>query len=340
MKKKKIAVIVCVILAVAVAAVALIPVLSEEKVPEGMVRVWLAESCESSKVGTKFVYEYDEEGNLTSEIKYIDGEVDYRFNYDKNGNCIQEIYYIDGEIHQQTDFTYDEKGSLIKEAYSFSGDDNWENEYFYDEKGLRVKSTSTQPGVSGAGLYKYNDEGRLVLSYSEDGAYKTEYTYDDKGNLIKQTDFSDGKEACHYEYKYDGKNRVIEKNSFDGTDYYNCYIYVYDDADRIISEKKYSCSVGENAVGEPYYQVVNKYDEKGLKLSMEETDSYNTYVTEFVYDEEGRLTEINHTDSALGNSECRYISVIVTPEQAEKIRITQKMIYDELVYDDEIIIEE
>lgn len=343
MKKKKIVIILCAIFIVAVAAAAFIPMLSKnDEATSDTVKVWLVESCENSKYGTETAFEYDEEGNLVSVAEYTDGELNYRFNFDVKGNCIQEIYYIDGEIHQQTDFTYDEKGSLIKEAYTFSNDDDWENEYFYDEKGLRVKSTSTQPGVSSAGLYEYNDEGKLLLRYSEDGAYKIEYTYDDKGNHIKRTDFSDGKETERYEYKYDEQNRVIEKDWFstDTPETYNCYTYEYDEASRIISAKSYSCFVGENATGEPYYQVVNKYDEKGLKLSMEETDSYNTYVTEFVYDEEGRLTEINHTDSALGNSECRYISVIITPEQAEKIRITQKMIYDELVYDDEIIIEE
>lgn len=337
MKKTKIIIAVVAVLVVAVIAAVAVPLLMEEKVPEGMVKVWLVESAET-KNGVGYTYEYDEQGNLTAEIK----SNSYKFSYDKNGKLIQEAYFtfIDN-IQQQIDYVYDDSGRLVKEIYTYDDGRSWESEYFYDENGLKLKATSTNPNADGVTFFEYDSEGRLILSRLEDGSeWKTEYTYDDKGNLIKQTDFSDGKEVYRNEYKYDEKNRVIEKNSIHVTDYYDCYIYGYDEADRIISEKKYSCSVGEEAVGEPYYQIVNKYDEKGLKLSMEETDSYDTYVTDFIYNKEGRLTKIKHTDSALGNSKCKYTSVIVTPEQAEKIKTSQKMIYDELVYDDVIIIEQ
>lgn len=337
MKKSKIIIAVVAVLVVAVIAAVAVPLLVEEKVPEGMVKVWLVESAET-KNGVGYTYEYDEQGNLTAEIK----SNSYKFSYDEDGNRIQEAYFtfIDN-IQQQIDYIYDDNGKLIKEINTFDDGRNWAVEHIYDESGLLIKTTGTQPNVKGATLYEYNSDGKLILRYVEgDAEDKTEYTYDEKGNLIKQTDFSGGKEVYRNEYKYDEKNRVIEKNSIYGTDYYDCYIYGYDEADRIISEKKYSCSVGEEAVGEPYYQVVNKYDEKGLKLSMEETDSYDTYVTDFVYNKEGRLTKIKRIDSALGNSKCKYTSVIVTPEQAEKIKTSQKMIYDELVYDNVIIIEQ
>lgn len=274
MKKSKIIIAVVAVIVVAAIAAVAVPLLMEEKVPEGMVKVWLVESVET-KNGVGYTYEYDEQGNLTAEIK----SNSYKFSYDKDGTCIQEAYFtfIDN-IQQQNDYIYDNDGNIIQKTYTFDDGRKWEFEYVYDENGLRIKGTSTQPGIGGTTLYEYNSDGKLILSYKEDDAEdKTEYTYDEDG--------------------------------------------------RVVNEKQYSSAYGEDYNEYPYYEKINKYDENGRKLSMKEN---GTVLTEFVYNKEGKLIKIKRDGKDLDDIKCKSTYVIVTPEQAEKIKAKQTEIINDL----------
>lgn len=334
MKKSKIIIAVVAVLVVAViAAVVVIPKLI---VPEGMVKVWLIESSKDSS-GYGEVYEYDEEGNLTSILKYRSGELDYRLNYDKNGNVIEEIYYSDEEVRQLTEFEFDSDGKLLGENWTMDGEWWATVEYIYDEKGVLVEEKNAhQNGDEGTKRYVYDDKGRLIEKHDSDDGLIYSCAYDERGNLIKEVSFSEGKEWLRCEYKYDEKNQITEKAVFgDGTTDRRD-TFEYDAEGRIINKKKYSFYEGEHV----FYEKINEYDEDGRKLSMKEIDDDGTSLTSFVYDKKGRLSKIDFPrDSGFDDVKCKYTYVIVTPEQAEKLEAEQKKIYDELVYDDETIID-
>ncbi len=334
MKKSKIIIAVVAVLVVAVIAAAVI--VPKLIVPEGMVKVWLVESCRD-RTRTGKVYEYDEEGNLTSILNYKSGELDYRLNYDKNGNVIEEIYYSDEEVSQLTEFEFDSDGKLLGENWTLDGEWWATAEYVYDEKGVLVEEKyARQNGAEGTTRYVYDDKGRLIEKHdNEDGLYYS-CDYDESGNLVKEVYFTEGKEDYRYEYKYDEKNQITEKATFEDGTIDQRDTFEYDAEGRIINEKKYSFYEGEHV----HYEKINEYDENGRKLSMKEDDDVCTFLTSFVYDKKGRLSKIDFPrDSGLDVKKCKYTYVIVTPEQAEKLEAEQKKIYDELVYDDEIIID-
>ena len=336
MKKSKIIIAVVAVLVVAVIAAVAVPLLMEERVPEGMVKVWLVESCRD-RTRTGKVYEYDEEGNLTSILNYKSGELDYRLNYDKNGNVIEEIYYSDEEVRQLTEFEFDSDGKLLGENWTMDGEWWATVEYIYDEKGVLVEEKyAHQNDGESTQRYVYDDKGRLIEKHdSDDGLYYS-CDYDESGNLVKEVHFTEGKEDYRYEYKYDEKNQITEKATFEYGTIDQRDTFEYDAEGRIINEKNHSFYEGEHA----YYEKINEYDEDGRKLSMKESNEDGTSLTSFVYDKKGRLSKIDFPrDSRLDDIKCKYTYVIVTPEQAEKLEAEQKKIYDELVYDDETIID-
>jgi len=336
MKKSKIIIAVVAVLVVAVIAAVAVPLLMEEKVPEGMVKVWLVESSKD-KNGTGEAYEYDEEGNLTAVLRYVEKDLDYRFNYDKNGNIIQEIYYYsDGGIQQLTEFEFDSDGKLLGETWTLKGELWATVECVYDENGVLIERKGVQEGVEGSARFMYDDKGRLIEKHdNEDGLYYS-CDYDESGNLVKEVHFTEGKEDHRYEYKYDEKNQITEKATFEDGTIDQRDTFEYDAEGRIINKKKYSFYEGEHV----YYEKINEYDENGRKLSMKEINEDGTSLTSFVYDKKGRLSKIDlPRDSGLDDIKCKYTYVIVTPEQAEKLEAEQNKIYDELVYDDETIID-
>ncbi len=140
-------------------------------------------------------YEYDENGNLLSEITYYDEILRSTITctYDDNGNMATYQSIRDGEIAQDKTFFYDEQGNLIRtESYERGIDLTTEPEplrlivvtYQYDENGnLLEKDTRDEEGRGSTIRWTYDDSGNM-LSEELVGSNRTEWTYDEWGNVL------------------------------------------------------------------------------------------------------------------------------------------------------------
>lgn len=131
-------------------------------------------------------YTYDNNGNLTKEIRtYSDGKTDtYSYTYNSNGNVLMQVYTnLDGNVDTYA-YIYDNE-KLEQEICTYSNGYVYTYYYTYDSNGNVTRRGSTKSYKGGG-------------SFKDDTFY---YTYDEEGNLIKQTSGFHGSN----EYQYSGK---------------------------------------------------------------------------------------------------------------------------------------
>ena len=176
------------------------------------------EVCNADDYESITTYRYDEEGRL-EEMRVTSSYENYKIEYDYNENGLLSIEtrYEDGESvtdNTKTLYSYDEQNRLIRvgklwkaiytELYTVTYDsqgnmseriyaDGDSTKYFYDESGVLVKQQSVLSGETKCPfVYTYDENGNLLsyLHEEEPGCkciyYYSEarYTYDIYGNML------------------------------------------------------------------------------------------------------------------------------------------------------------
>ena len=271
--------------------------------PEGEISI---NSIDYSKLGlsAKYIYKYDEKGNLAEEKRYgYDSLLIYKgiYKYDEKDSKIEEnhyYYHSDGKLDRKYIYKYDNKGNKIEESYS----DGWLDPQRidkYDDKGNVIETISCDSyNNCSKSVSKYNDKGKIIErnNYKSDGGldYKHIFKYDIKGNNVEENYYnSDGKLYSQVTYKYDEKGNEIEYALW--KDCYKCpngsmnynrkYVYKYDDGGNMIEKSEYK-SDGNLQPLKGY-----KYDDRGNKI-----EEHNYYYTSdgssngkniYIYDDRG-----------------------------------------------------
>ena len=263
---------------------------------------------------------YDESGrqlSYLSESEY--GSESYAYAYDELGRWkTQEytsVYDYDGDyikIVSTTEYEYDIWGNLSKEVCQSTGDVVTETAYTYDDHGNLLISETLNNAGSSAIYHSYDENDREIKTiFTEDGTIVSvnEYTFDAEGNIIRSVSADgDGTVVSRIEYVYtDG--RCIEETDSYGDDVY-FYAYTYDEAGNVIhieSQTPFGSSItdrvfdgeGREVQCEDSYDggsslQVWTYDEHGLQVKYERTDSDGYYASDvYTYDEDGNiLTDI------------------------------------------------
>ncbi len=168
-------------------------------------------------------YEYRKDGKslLTREF-YTDGVPGKRAEYDEDGNLTRELLYTDGELSAES--TYYRSGG-VREAYLREGDRAWRTEYTTSGESLYVTEISFDEHGRPIEETKRNRSGRMVARrlYAEDGRVEYyEFDYDGSAKLVEITG-ADGAVISratygadvgsfdHKTYIYDENGRVVEE---------------------------------------------------------------------------------------------------------------------------------
>ena len=281
-----------------------------------------------------YTYEYDENGNVTSQRRCISLAADgscskydssgTEYTYDKNGNQTSQRecgeYGSDGSCSKWDrgyEYTYDENGNKTSERYctkyntggtcdeyyySFGGN----NEFTYDENGnMTAKIPCTQVAADG--------------SCSRLGSGST-FEYDEKGNITLEkecygwengacTRYSGGSTA----YDYDENGKVTSKSTCYGSDSSaagKCWGYEYKYEAGSNKTTEFGCSTRK--AGEPCdYSSATEitYDSDGHALSRYDCSSWDAsgctayrWGQEYTYDEDGNQTSYRQCDSWNGTT--------------------------------------
>ena len=235
-------------------------------------------------------HSYSESDNHSSKYTFV-------FNQDSKLSAYIEDVNANGEYVYTTEYTYDENGNLIREKDEVVGS---VTEYSYDDIGNLVVSTSESNNNS------YHSTGRI------------EYQYDENQNMIKSEDVS-------YSIYENGVTELGSDSSFQNkavaaNDHKQIVEYQYDDNGNMTSWHRSIESSNYDANGIVIQQSshdtyeMREYDGDGKLIAYTYLDS-NTGndvtddTSEYLYDEQGRLTEItlngetaaivNYTDAGM-----------------------------------------
>ncbi len=143
-------------------------------------------------------YEYDSNGNLTSEISYFISEFDYHYeySYDENNNVTEMRYYDeDGVMYSNIVYEYNNGKCVSRKEYNRGALED-EHRYFYDSHGDLIRLD----------MVGSNDDG---TDYKD--SYIYEYVYDEKGQLLSETSVYDGRYTTKA-YVYDSYGNIVLKS--------------------------------------------------------------------------------------------------------------------------------
>ncbi len=234
---------------------------------------------------TVYIYTYDENGNMLSEVKTApDGKTyNYHYTYDNNGNLIEMNYSNSSNQTSKDVYTYDDNGVLLQYVNTNLGGRTTTCVYTYDSNGNLIKDVQTSKGsqpdsevIMEIYEYVYDAHGNLVKEIlpAIDGApadYGNVYTYDSKGNLTKIVKVaSDGKTEM-YEYTYDDNSNMVKKEYTNRNNSKDVNEYTYDSEGRVIKEVSYS---SENEDRKTVYDYT--YDENGNLIKSATTNHAGT----------------------------------------------------------------
>ena len=230
----------------------------------------------------KNTYEYDSNGNLLSESKWM-AESGTGANKDKGK-----------EKKAKTEMAYDSYGNVI----SIKDARGYKTNYSYDESHV-FKAESTNP-LNHKTLSKYDVGNGNILSSTDSNGYTVSNIYDSLGRKVKEIMPEDSLNSPtkRTEYKIDGNSPskiiTMEKmNEYDDT--INTY-YFYDGLGRLIQ-----INYGGTIAKDFYYDDSGKIVKESEPYSTPYTESYappklNVNFTNYRYDALGRLTSVTVPD--------------------------------------------
>lgn len=201
---------------------------------------------------------------------------------------------IDGESYFDADFIKRNKiksitGELaVKEIMQPIRSKGLINHYEFDKEGRLVEKLKTFKIRGGridtsAQTFAYNDLDQLIQesTFESSGYSAQRYEYDDSGRVVKQAFFR-GENLSPYQYQLEkGKSLAIKEEAF-------AYVQI----DSLRYKRVYY-----NSNGAPYKEGIVSYNEAGFKVSerMQFLAIERYWEVNFIYDEYGRLEEVNKT---------------------------------------------
>lgn len=256
-----------------------------------------------SEIGsnTKIEYEYDKDGNKTAEIDYdTDGSVLRKYEYDNMGNVVLLYIYTNGSISTKRERVYDDYGNMLSEIYyNADGSIGAKNEYVYDEQGNKLLEKKYAPdvGIDDTIEYTYDEYGNelsetqyLLANYQRPISYISINSYDNQGNRVVWEKYhKEGNIYSKGEYVYNNRgNMILETYIYydtDGNESQKSEI-MYDDQGNEVSNARYTYG-GEDERFEYTYDnkgnmVKEIYYRHGSMVSIWERN----------YDEKGNLLQV------------------------------------------------
>lgn len=182
----------------------------------------------------KYIFDYDSQGNLTEENKFLIGILVYKdiYKYDNKGKKLEKNKYnSDGSLISKWTYNYDDKGNIKEENYYKPPDgseytlDEFKETYRYDNKGNIIEQITyrTDGGINKKMTFQYDDKGNLIEKNWFDLDNRVIQTlinkYDENGNILEEDksflDVRMSPEHRIYQYKgYDEKNNWLKKITF------------------------------------------------------------------------------------------------------------------------------
>ena len=207
-----------------------------------------------------FVYEYDEHGNMTSEIQYLDGEEFLRrtYTFDEHNRLVKEELVYNGTLSQggYWVYEYDLADLVISKTH-------------YDAKGKRTAQIT----------YEYDTQGRWICQRSASSVITR--AYDENGNYVEiERGASDSKVWRHQEMIFDENGNVLREVTYKDGEVYAEYLHEYNEDGNEVGQQAYvdgalvSAWKYEYRDGKLYRTVV--YDGSG-KITGIETYEYNEF---------------------------------------------------------------
>lgn len=270
-----------------------------------------------SRPGTgKTAYTYDDGGNLSSITDVLGNTISYE--YDREGRLItttqpdgavsKNRYDAFGRLSETTDY------NGITTKYTYDREDRIETtekageviRYRYDTYGRITRITSRDSQIT----YTYNRQGQLAEKAYENGQ-TISYGYDRYGRKNEITVTSGGEEIQHTACEYDKSGRVIRVTGKNGGAVEYTYdangnrktaiyadghitTYSYDEMNWLKEQK----TVDKTGVVVALYTY--SIGRGGLRTRVEEKGAAGHIVTEYGYDDAGRL--IKEQVSSVGST--------------------------------------
>ena len=223
----------------------------------------------------------------------IDREQEYT--YDEFGNLSKEVYYLDGKVWWTKTFEYNEHGDVIKETTDKSNSDYDDYDYYlyeYDDNGNMIwkqRQEDYKNKVIQTDIWKYDSNNNMIEHYAEDAFEwngKEIYTYDDNGNVIEEVVYDYQGYLYTTTYKYE--NNILTKHvvNYSNGDWVE-YTYNYNEKEQLVSVIRTSNKMGENDIYGHTGKTEYEYHENGVLAKVLEY-SYLEALNGFTeYDEAG-----------------------------------------------------
>ena len=255
--------------------------------------------------GTTHNYSYNYLGMLTDESWTKNGNTsgEISYNYDGFGQLVSKTAGNKAET-----FKYDLLGNVVE-----SNGENGKTNYFYDDLG-RLKTEKTDSGIVKKYAYDYNnnrtsfkvytnfgdlqqdlsyvyDNLNRITSIKEGNSTVASYTYNDNGNLLSENNV-----AVKNDFVYNRAGMVLSKTvkNSAGTELKN-YTYTYNLDGNVASYNGLNYTYDDNnrlsAVAEGTSNKGYTFDNRGNRLSLNETGADVSDTVNYVYDTNNRILE-------------------------------------------------
>jgi|GEM_PF-788728 len=261
----------------------------------------------------QFFYRYDNallsctnaKGRLCAVQKGTQDDANYQYN--SNGALATENKYIDG-LKYATSYTYDYQGNILTITYP----DNSVVRYTYNKAGLPEKIEKADGGGAFSDVianFDYSPIGQVTLQQGGNGTLSTTKTYaaDQLYRLVNQKVINSHQLTLQdLTYIYDQTGNIVRVIDAANTKTRKTVDYTYDDLNRlktasstnVVSGKPYSQFFTYDPLGNILFQSRNVYSYSGANpQAVTRISNQVSHVQDFSYDANGNL--INKTTTAI-----------------------------------------
>ncbi len=254
--------------------------------------------------GYKNAYkEFDENGNVTKEIYFRQGDINqelsYKYDHNQQKTKYENYDASNDEVSFRQIIDYDDDGKKIKEE-RYNGSEHFEINYNYDNQGNLTEILKKKREKSGASVtYEleekriYNRDGNTVtievLTPDDILLKKIINKHDDQGNLIEFNEYDENDNRLKkISYEYNDENQKIKEVKHQRGNFIYEKQYQYNNQNNVAEIQT------EEPKGEVYISKVFDYDDNNnlIKEMRYEprADKYSKKI--FSYDEDNLLQEV------------------------------------------------
>lgn len=257
-----------------------------------------------AKDGYKNAYkEFDENGNVTKEIYFRQGDINqelsYKYDHNQQKTKYENYDASKDEISFQQIIDYNDKGKKIQEK-RYNGSEHFKINYKYNNQGDRTESIKKKRKKSGASVtYEleekriYNRDGNKVtievLTPDDALIKKIVNKYDNNGNLVEFSEFDENDNRLkQISYEYNEKNQKIKEIKHQRGNFIYEKQFQYNDQNNVAEIQT------EEPKGEVYISKVFDYDnDDNLVKEMRFEPRVDKYShKKFSYNEDNILEEV------------------------------------------------